>query len=191
MSPPPTTAPSAAPGGALLRRLGERDPAAWAEVVTRYRGMVLAVARGHGLGPDEAEDVEQRVWLLLLEHHAAIRDPRALPGWLRTTARHESGDVRRRGRRESPLGDVVLDRPAAGPEVVEVVVEHVVAGERRHALRAAIERLRPQERDLVRTLLADLSYREISTELGIPVGSIGPVRGRVLTRLRHQIAADT
>jgi DNA-directed RNA polymerase specialized sigma24 family protein len=33
-----------------------------------------------------------------------------------------------------------------------------------------------------------LTYREISARLGIPVGSIGPVRGRALRRLRGLLA---
>jgi len=39
---------------------------------------------------------------------------------------------------------------------------------------------------LLELLMADppSSYTEISDELGIPVGSIGPTRGRCLARLR-------
>jgi hypothetical protein len=29
------------------------------------------------------------------------------------------------------------------------------------------------------------SYKELSSQLGMPVGAIGPVRGRALVRLRH------
>jgi DNA-directed RNA polymerase specialized sigma24 family protein len=31
------------------------------------------------------------------------------------------------------------------------------------------------------------SYREIGAALGMPIGSIGPTRGRALTRLRRQL----
>ena len=34
------------------------------------------------------------------------------------------------------------------------------------------------------------SYADISTELGMPVGSIGPTRGRCLAKLRLALAAD-
>jgi DNA-directed RNA polymerase specialized sigma24 family protein len=34
------------------------------------------------------------------------------------------------------------------------------------------------------------SYQEISSELGLPVGSIGPTRGRLLARLRDLLAAS-
>ena len=31
------------------------------------------------------------------------------------------------------------------------------------------------------------SYAEISDRLGIPIGSIGPIRGRCVTRLRREL----
>jgi hypothetical protein len=31
------------------------------------------------------------------------------------------------------------------------------------------------------------SYAEISDQLGIPIGSIGPIRGRCVTRLRREL----
>ena len=33
------------------------------------------------------------------------------------------------------------------------------------------------------------SYAEISEMLGIPIGSIGPIRGRCVTRLRRELIA--
>jgi DNA-directed RNA polymerase specialized sigma24 family protein len=59
----------------------------------------------------------------------------------------------------------------------------------RHAifrLYQAIEQLPDRERRLIRLQLdpAEPGYARISCVLPIPVGSIGPVRGRALRRLR-------
>jgi DNA-binding Lrp family transcriptional regulator len=44
---------------------------------------------------------------------------------------------------------------------------------------------------LLEMLMADppVSYAEISSQLGLPVGSIGPTRGRCLERLRVLLQA--
>jgi hypothetical protein len=54
----------------------------------------------------------------------------------------------------------------------------------------AISRLPDRDRRLLRILMADPTpdYRKASTELAIPVNSIGPTRARALTRLRGEFA---
>ena len=68
---------------------------------------------------------------------------------------------------------------------------------RRECLRAehvreAISHLPWQWQQLVRLLMADPqpSYAEISDQLGLPIGSIGPTRGRCLARLRVLLQAS-
>ena len=59
--------------------------------------------------------------------------------------------------------------------------------ERNAALRAAFDELPPRCQQLLSMLISDppRTYAEIHTELGIPVGSIGPQRARCLDRLRR------
>jgi DNA-directed RNA polymerase specialized sigma24 family protein len=54
----------------------------------------------------------------------------------------------------------------------------------------ALAQLTPRERQLIAILTADppAPYAEISARLGIPVGSIGPSRGRCLDKLRRHPA---
>jgi DNA-binding CsgD family transcriptional regulator len=73
-----------------------------------------------------------------------------------------------------------------------VINEEILAG-RQMALRAAFAGLPPRCQQLLSMLTSDppRSYAEISAELGIPVGSIGPYRARCLDRLRgHLVIAD-
>jgi DNA-directed RNA polymerase specialized sigma24 family protein len=53
-------------------------------------------------------------------------------------------------------------------------------------VREAMGHLPSRWQRLLELLMADppASYAEISDELGLPVGSIGPTRGRCLARLR-------
>jgi len=54
----------------------------------------------------------------------------------------------------------------------------------------ALSELPERHRDLMLALAAEppLSYAEIAARLNVPIGSIGPIRGRCLDRLRSQPA---
>ncbi len=160
------------------------DERAWAEIVRRHTGLVLARARQFRLGPQQTEDVAQTVWLNLLEHLAELREPEALPGWISTATRHECLRVVNLARRSVPVD------PSTGrldvPDDTGLDAE-LLRSEREAALRAALAELPAHQRDLLVLLSTDPppSYQEISVRLGIPVGSIGPTRQRGLARLRR------
>jgi RNA polymerase sigma factor (sigma-70 family) len=146
---------------------------------------VTAIVRRFRLSPADADDVNQTVWLRLVEHLDEIREPRAVPGWLVTTTRNEALRViRRRGR------EVSLDPHGHAMGLLHEVNdmdEGMMRDERSQALRDALLELSPGRRELLTLLLADppLSYDEISNRLGIPIGSIGPTRARALEQLRN------
>ncbi len=163
------------------------DAAAWDALVDRYLPLVTAVIRRLRLPPADADDVNQTVWLRLVEHLDDLREPRALPGWLATTARHEGlRQIKRRAR------DVPVDPSGTTFDAAEDSDpgETLVQDLRSHALREAMLELPESRRELLVLLLADppLSYDEISARLGIPRGSIGPTRARALEQLRESRA---
>ena len=67
------------------------------------------------------------------------------------------------------------------------IEEKVLTAERNAALRAAFAELPPRCRQLLLLLLSDppLPYAEISSVLGVRIGSIGPQRARCVDRLRR------
>ncbi|WP_148615253.1 RNA polymerase sigma factor [Nocardioides rubriscoriae] len=162
---------------------GDQD--AWDAIVERFVPLVGAIARQHRLSEADGDDVSQTVWLRLVEHLGDLREPAALPGWIRTTTRHECLRViavRGRTRPADPQEDRVLDGV-----VDDVAGDDLVAVERRQALREALAELPAARRELLLLLLADppVGYAEISERLGIPIGSIGPTRARALEQLRR------
>jgi DNA-directed RNA polymerase specialized sigma24 family protein len=71
------------------------------------------------------------------------------------------------------------------------MAEHeLLLAERHVALRQAFTRLPPPCQRLIAMLLEDppVPYAEISARLGIPLGSIGPSRGRCVEKLRRDPA---
>ena len=164
------------------------DTAAWNGLVDRYVPLVRAVAGRYQLSADEVADVSQTVWLRLVEHLDRIREPRALPGWIVTTTRNEAFRVIK-ARNRNQYMDPLSDWEPPGEDTTELD-EQLLQDERRQALRDGLDELAPHQRNFLLLLLADppLSYDEISQELGIPRGSIGPTRARYLEQLRRTAA---
>ena len=161
------------------------DADAWNDLVDRFLPLVTAVIGRFRLSAADADDVNQTVWLRLVEHLDGLREPRALPGWLATTARHEALGLIRRRSRDLPVdpGTTTFDGDGGPARDLD---DDLVRDLRAQALRDALEELPPKRRDLLVLLLTDppVPYDEISARLGIPKGSIGPTRARALEQLR-------
>lgn len=177
------------PLSTLVSAARKGDQHAWDTLVDRFLPLVGAVVRGHRLGAADGDDVSQTVWLRLVEHLDDLREPAALPGWIRTTTRHECLRVlaaRGRMRPTDPQDE------AGGLDAVEedTAEEDLLAAERHRLLLAALDELPEARRDLLLLLLEDppVAYEEISRRLGIPIGSIGPTRARALDQLRRTSA---
>lgn len=158
--------------GALVRDLG---PLVAAE----------ASAEAHGDAVDSG-DLEQSVWVRLLERLDAEGPPPDAAGWVAGAVRDEARRARSRSLREHPYPAEPAAGPAACPERAALVAE------RRRALRAAVARAPGRCRRLLTAMLApdDPTYREIAGQLGISQGSLGPMRSRCLGCLRRMLATE-
>lgn len=170
--------------------LGDRD--ACKHLVLRYTELVQRVIHHYRLTHSDSEDVCQTVWMRLWQHLDRIREPRALPGWIMTTARNEALKVAMSNRRMDlvdPLDTYRLDDRNEDAELVD----ELLRTERNRALRNGLAELEPKHRELLLLLHAEpqVPYREISRRLGIPTGSIGPTRARSIAKLRATSSVTT
>jgi RNA polymerase sigma factor (sigma-70 family) len=174
----------------LVRRAGEGDRRAWEALVDEYVGLIWAVTRSFGLREADAGDVVQTTWLRLLEHITRLNDPARVGAWLATTARRECLRVLAQGKRTTLSGDdALLDlADITLPDMEARLVQADDAAQ----IQAAMQVLPPRWRELLTMLMADPSpsYEEISRRLNVPIGSIGPTRGRALNRLRSVLGSD-
>jgi RNA polymerase sigma factor (sigma-70 family) len=175
--------------GACLERARSGETAALSEIVRELNPLLWHVARGEGLAAEEAADVVQTTWLELLRRLHEIRSPQALTSWLLTATRREAWRVRELSRRQVPDGAAQLDSapdPDPGPG------EQLLADERDQALWQHFQRLPERCRKLLRIVahVARPDYSAVAEALGMPVGSIGPTRGRCLAKLREMLQAD-
>jgi RNA polymerase sigma factor (sigma-70 family) len=185
VSPDPAT--SVTPSTAqLVRDACDRRPGAWCELAARYEGLVRAVVGSYRLQEADFADAVQNTWLRALERLHTVRDPGSLGGWLTTVARRECLALLARSRREAPTGvaddQLVVEDP--GPEAL------VLAEEARRAVAHAVTELPVKPRALVSALFStpEPNYAEVSRQMGLPIGSIGPTRQRALRTLRCGLA---
>ena len=142
------------------------------------------VVRAYRLPDTAAEDVIQNTWLALVRRRAAIVDPVAVGGWLTTTARREAWRAAERQRPRPRRSRTTTSRrcfPGSARRRTSVVQHD--EGDR---LWAAVDGLPERCRRLLRIVAFENrpDYAQLATELGMPVGSIGPTRGRCLAKLR-------
>src|SRR6202167_4623013 len=166
-------------------RKGERQ--AWDALVERYASLIWSICRRFRLSDADADDVCQNVWMLLVDHLDTLQCAAALPGWLATTTRRECLRVLRTT--QGPQGAFVDAEMMSDP--LQERAEHgLLQAERHAALHEAFGHLSPFGQQLMGLLIQDppLPYAEISTRLGIPVGSIGPNRSRCLDQMRRHPA---
>ncbi|MER7184166.1 sigma-70 family RNA polymerase sigma factor [Streptomyces hyaluromycini] len=157
------------------------------DLVSALRPLLTAeaAAEAHASGGDP-RDLEQTVWLRLLERLESHGPPRAPEDWLRRAVRAESRRTRRTARREHPYATDPADPSTPTPE------QRVLSTARHRALREAVARLPGRCPRLLQALLSpkDLTYREIAGELGISQGSLGPERSRCLGCLRRLLTPE-
>ncbi len=169
----------------LVRAAADGDGRAWGEIVARYGDLVRATVAGFRLQQADAADATQNTWLRAVERIGTIRDPERLGGWLTTTAARECLAVLRRSKRELPV-DAFIDQVAwAGP----TPETRVLRAERDRAMDAAVADLPTRRRELVNAIFRghEGDYANVARTTGMPVGSIGPTRGRALVELRGRM----
>jgi RNA polymerase sigma factor (sigma-70 family) len=170
----------------LVLRARGGDNTAWNALIERFAPLVWSICRRYRLIESDIDDVGQNVWLLLVEHVARVREPAALPGWLATTTRRECLRVLR-GRQDRERLQTAAQTAEQADAATSSVEEWLLLDERNAALRAAFGQLPRACQELLSLLLHDppLSYTDISEQLGMKIGGLGPRRARCIDKLRQ------
>lgn len=177
-------------GGELWRdaaiqfdRFRTGDRMALDNLVRLLTPVLWQVVRAYGLERTRAEDVVQTTWLMLVRRHDTIRNPQAVSSWIIITARREAWRVAKLADRVTPVEDDVLERRSPVGESPET---QVMLDDAQRRLWQAVSTLGDRCSRLLRLIAFDTrpDYRGIAEELAMPIGSIGPTRGRCLAKLR-------
>ena len=193
-SPAPASAGLAVTAAVAFTRHREGDSSAMGDLVDQVTPLLWHTARSQGADPATAEDVVQTAWLRLVEHTSDISDPQAVLQWLLMTTKREAWRSVRRDRRTVPHEPWEEPSPADGAAPVPVL-DPAVATEDAEVASAVwrhVESLPGRCQQLLRLVafVERPDYSVVSAALGIPVGSIGPTRGRCLAKLRLALLSD-
>lgn len=170
----------------LLARIGNNEPAAVNEMVTRKLPRLLALA-GRILGDaDEARDVAQESFLRIWRHAASWRSGEArFDTWLHRVALTLCHDRLRR-RKERPLAeaDTLALADSAPP-----LDEQLETTERNARMAAALAALPERQREaIVLQYYQELSNIDAAALMNISVEALESLLSRARRQLRSQLA---
>jgi RNA polymerase sigma-70 factor (ECF subfamily) len=197
----------------LLQRCLARRPGAWEEFVNRFLGLVVHVvnhtanSKSLELSADDREDLTAEVFLTLVSNDFAalrrFRGDSSLATYLTVIARRvivrellkrkPALPAQREGQADAPKaeGNGNSRRAADYADPASGADEERLSN--RDEIERLLEGLNGQEAEVIRLYhLEGKSYREISSEVGIPENSIGPTLSRARAKMRQvQERADS
>lgn len=175
---------------ALAERLMARDESALRELMDRYGGIVLGVARRIVAEPSFAEEVAQDAFIALWRRPGAFDPTRgSLQTFLAGITRNKAIDLVRKEESMRRRTDELISESATQSTTTTMDRVHDVAD-----IQKAMAKLPANQRDaLTLAYFGGRTYREVAEELGIPEGTAktrlrdGLSRLRVaMTKERHQ-----
>lgn len=173
----------------LMHRVAGGEEEAVAELYDRFATLVYKVARQLLPTRAEAEDAVQEVFVRLWQT-ADRYDPRRakLVTWVMLIARRHLID---RLRRNAVRGSATTFRSETGDEGVRGPDHKPQEDERNDSLLQRIAELPELQRVVIeRAYLQGYTLREVSEQLGAPLGTIKSALSRGLARLRERAKAE-
>lgn len=173
----------------LLGRLRRpTDQAAWDRFVETYTPLLYYWCRRVGLSRDDAADLVQEVFVVLVEKlpNSSYDRQGSFRGWLRTVLLNK---WREQHRRQGSM--VRVGMPADGPEQSTEALDALWEAEYRRNVIARLARqiqgeFRPATLEAFwATTVQDRPPVEVAAELGVSVGAVYIAKSRVLRRLRE------
>jgi RNA polymerase sigma factor (sigma-70 family) len=170
----------------LIRACRSGDARAWECLLDKYERLVFSISLNYGLTTDDAADVTQITFTILLQNLDTLPDDIPLSPWLATVARRHTWRLLAQNRREA----VNPDEDLAGNKALGGIVDDRERQELAEWLYQGLSLLDERCRQLLLALYFDAeepSYAEVADHMKMPIGSIGPTRARCLEQMRQSL----
>jgi RNA polymerase sigma-70 factor (ECF subfamily) len=155
----------------LIHRWKRGDKRAFEALVRRYMSDAFHVAYGYVGNVEDARDLSQDAFIKAYQARSRFDEARPFYPWLYRILKNHCLNFVTRGRHHLSLDDENEHREIASPGAT--ALEDVEEKERRRLVRAAMDRLSEDHREIiVLKNFKEHSYREISELLGIPMGTV-------------------
>ncbi|HSL29659.1 MAG TPA: sigma-70 family RNA polymerase sigma factor [Anaerolineales bacterium] len=175
----------------LIRRCRTGDESAWDQLVENYKRLIYSIPLNFGLTREDAADIFQQTLISLVENLDRLHPDSNLAAWLATVTRRHALHLLRKRKREQLGADEDLGESSEWLEAATGSAAEQI--EQIQVINQGLNRIGPRCRALLLALYFDdrlPSYEEIAGRMNIPVGSIGPTRGRCLERLREVLSQE-
>ena len=173
----------------LIRRCRQGSAGAWQQLLNRYERLVYSIPLSYGVSRDDAADIAQITFTILIQSIDSLSEDSRLGPWLVTVARRHTWRLLDRNRRERASdhleGVDVAERAVLLGKSDADSIEHWELAE---WLDTGLSKIGESCRELLLALYFQperSSYAEVAARLSMPIGSIGPSRARCLKRLRQ------
>ena len=175
----------------LIKRCREGSSGAWHQLLNKYERLVYSVPLRYGLSRDDAADIAQITFTILIQSLHNLSADSHLGPWLVTVARRHTWRLLERNRREGASERLeVTDVAERGVLLGKSEADSVEHWELIQWLEAGLSKLGVSCRELLLALYFQpgrSSYAEVAARLKMPIGSIGPRRARCLKSLRQAL----
>ncbi|HEY7660265.1 MAG TPA: sigma-70 family RNA polymerase sigma factor [Actinomycetota bacterium] len=169
----------------LVHRIGRGDDEAFRDLFGRYAPSALALARRIVRQPFLAEEIVQEAYLAVWRNPSAYDQRRgSVRAWLMGMVHHRAVDaVRREETQRRRVEDARASDPIVVDDPADEVAREVDVPHERRAIRAALDELPAEQRQVIELMYFDgLSQSTISERLGLPLGT---VKSRTLLGMRR------
>ncbi|MCI2395410.1 sigma-70 family RNA polymerase sigma factor [Aliiroseovarius sp. N1F302] len=167
----------------MLAIRDNRDRAAFCALFDHFAPRLKGFIMRTGCSAHQAEEIVQDV-MLTVWRKAAMFDPHRaqVSAWIYQIARNRHIDVVRKENR--PVPDELAEDPGSEPDASQILAVEQEAGK----LKQALSSLKPEQREIIeKAYLGELTHQEISTQTGLPLGTIKSRIRLGLERLRHEL----
>ncbi|HLF89686.1 MAG TPA: sigma-70 family RNA polymerase sigma factor [Anaerolineales bacterium] len=168
----------------LIHACRRGDMRAWERVLEKYERLVFSIALKYGLSVEDAADVTQTTFTILMQSLDSLREDTRLAPWLATVAKRHTWRCLTKRKREQVTPDEDLARQ---DWAVQRPANPFETWERVEWLRDGLGQLDERCRELLLTLYFEVetpSYVEVAERFEMSPGSVGPTRARCLERLK-------
>jgi len=167
----------------MLAVRDQRDKAAFAALFDHFAPRLKGFVMRSGTPAGQAEEIVQEV-MLTVWRKAALFDPQRaqVSAWVYQIARNRLIDVIRKERRPMPEEWQIEPDPEPDPRDILELEQEV------GRMKTAMAQLSPDQRDMIeRAYLGELSHQQISSQTGLPLGTIKSRIRLGLDRLRREL----
>lgn len=166
-----------------LLATGREDRSAFQQLYRLTRAKLFGICLRICGERQGAEDVLQEVYLIIWRRAGGYEPGRSSPiTWLATIARNRAIDWRRA---HPGRGEVAVEAAAGVADPAPDATSGLLGEEENRRLRDCLDELEQQQRESIRTaFFSGVTYAELATRRGVPLGTVKSWIRRGLQRLR-------